>query len=58
MNNKKELNDTTTAFALPVSLMDKIKSEAEKEDRTPSYIIRRIIRNYYGGYKTYLPPKG
>ena len=49
MSNKKEINDTTTAFALPASLMDKIKIEAEKEDRTPSYIIRRIVRDHYEG---------
>lgn len=49
MNNKKEINDITSAFAMPRSLWEKIRKQAEDEDRTPSYIIRRIIREYYEG---------
>ncbi len=39
----------TRAFALPIVLDDKITAEARKEDRTPSYIIRRIVKEYFEG---------
>lgn len=49
MTKRKQVNDTTTAFALPSSLMDKITAEAKKDDRTPSYIIRKIVRDHFEG---------
>ncbi len=49
MNKKKEINDITSAFAMPRSLWEKIQKQAEENDRTPSYIIRRIVRDHYEG---------
>ncbi len=39
----------TRAFSLPIVLDDKITAEARKDDRTPSYIIRRIVRDHFEG---------
>ena len=49
MYNKNQTNNVTTSFAMTQGLLDKIKGEARKQDRTPSYIIRMIVEDYFKG---------
>ena len=46
--NKKKPKNVTTAFSLPSSIMERILLDADKDERTPSFIIRKIILKHYG----------
>ena len=51
--NQKKTNNVTTAFSLPQETMDKILDDAEKQTRSPSQIMRRIVNDHYGVENTY-----
>lgn len=47
--NKTKNKNPITAFSIPVNLLEKVKATAKEEDRAISYILRRIVREYYEG---------
>lgn len=49
MNNKKPNKEITIAFALERDLYEKIKADAEKDLRTISFVVWKIVRDHFKG---------
>ena len=49
MEDKKPTKEKTIAFALEMDLYEKIKTDAENDIRTVSFIVWRIVKEHYEG---------
>jgi len=49
MPNKKPTKEITIAFALERDLFEKIRDDAEKDLRTVSFVVWKIVRDHYEG---------
>ncbi len=47
MKDKKPTKEITIAFALERELYEKIKADAEKDLRTISFVVWKIVRDHY-----------